>query len=233
MTRSATDIVWHKVAELDDLADGRVRDGRRRARAARAHPLRRPVRRARQPLPAPGRPARRGVDREGSAALPVARLRLRPAHRHAPGRASATRRRASPSRCATTASTSSLDRRAATRAHGLRRHGRDDGRVGRHPRVRHGRPLEPRLRRRHAPPGGGRATSRSSASATRAPRRSRRRPTASSPAGPRRASPSPGRARPTCSPASTTPRSTGRRCSRSRVRCRRRCSGAARSRTST
>ena len=41
------------------------------------------------------------------------------------------------------------------------------------------------------------------------------------------------RARPTCSPGSTTPRSTARRCSRSPARCRRRCSAAARSRTST
>ena len=41
------------------------------------------------------------------------------------------------------------------------------------------------------------------------------------------------RARPTCSPACTTPSSTRRRCSRSPARCRRRCSAAARSRTST
>ena len=85
-----------------------------------------------------------------------------------------------------------LDAERAARAHGLRRDGRDDGRVGRHPRVRHGRPLQPRVRRRDAPPGGGRATSRSSASATRARPRSRRRRTASSPAGRPRASPSPG-----------------------------------------
>ena len=48
-----------------------------------------------------------------------------------------------------------------------------------------------------------------------------------------RASRSRARARPTCSPASTTPRSTGRRCSPSRARCRRRCADGARSRTST
>ena len=100
-------------------------------------------------------------------------------------------------------------------------------------RVRHGRPLQPRLRRRDAPGRGARR-----AHAHRHPPRGRGgvrapAPTASSPAGRRPASRSPGRARPTCSPACTTPRSTGRRCSRSPARCRRRCSAAARSRTST
>ena len=57
------------------------------------------------------------------------------------------------------------------------------------------------------------ARSPTSASGTRARRRSRRAPTASSPAGRRRASRSPGRARPTCSPACTTQarRRAGRR----------------------
>ena len=49
------------------------------------------LRRARQPLSPPGWTARRRVDREGLAALPVARLRLRPAHRHTAARASPTR----------------------------------------------------------------------------------------------------------------------------------------------
>ena len=64
--------------------------------------------------------------------------------------------------------------------------------MGRHPRVRHGRPLQPRLRRRDARARRTPATSRSSASATRARPRSPRRPTASSPAGRPRASRSPG-----------------------------------------
>ena len=55
--------------------------GRRGPQERRARPLRRPVLGARQPLPAPGRPARRGLDRERAAALPVARLRLLPARR--------------------------------------------------------------------------------------------------------------------------------------------------------
>ena len=223
---------WYKVAELDELPDGRVKTVHRRPPQPRPHPRRRRLRRARQPLPAPGRPARRGLDREGHAALPVARLRLRPAHRHTAARL-LRRPGVLPARGARRRRLRRDRRRAAARAHRLRRHGRDDGRVGRHPRLRHGRPLEPRVRRRHAPPGGGRPPHASSASATRARPRSPRRPTPSSPAGRRRASASPDPARPTCSPASTTPRSTGRRCWPSRARCRRRCSAGARSRTST
>ena len=63
--RQPPDSTWHKVAELDDLPDGRVKTVHRRPPQPRAHPCRRPLRRARQPLPAPGRPARRGLDREG------------------------------------------------------------------------------------------------------------------------------------------------------------------------
>ena len=155
-----TSSTWHRVAALDELADGRVTTVHGRSPQPGAHPLRRPLRRARQPLPAPGRPARRGLDREGLAALPVARLRLRPAHGHAAAGLHRRARVASRSRCATTASTSSVPDERAARAHRLRRDGRDDGRVGRHPRVRHGRALQPRVRRRDAPPGGGRATSR-------------------------------------------------------------------------
>ncbi len=105
--------------------------------------------------------------------------------------------------------------------------------MGRHPRVRHGRPLQPGLRRRHAAPGGGRPAHASSASATRGRPRSPPRPTASSPVGRRPASASPARDPPTCSPGSTTPRSTVRRCSPSPGRCRRRCSAGAPSRTSS
>ena len=91
-----------------------------------------------------------------------------------------------------TASTSRCRPSSAHRAHRLRRVGRDDGRVGSHARVRHGRPLEPRIRRRDAPRPSSAAISRSSASATRARPRSRLRPTASSPAVRRPASRSPG-----------------------------------------
>ena len=82
-----------------------------------------------------------------------------------------------------------------------------------------------------APRGG--ARSPTSVSATKARRPLRRPPSASSPGGRRRASPSPDRAPRTCSPGCTTPRSTGRPSSRSRGRCPRRCSVAAPSRTST
>ena len=107
---------WHRVREYDDLTDGRVRSvtiGHRslaltrfgdRFGALDNH------------CPHQGGPARRGVDREGLAALPVARLRLRPAHRHARRPGSPTRPQASRSRCATTASTSgSHPRRHAAR----------------------------------------------------------------------------------------------------------------------
>ena len=85
----------------------------------------------------------------------------------------------------------------------------------------------------HAPPGGGRRPH-----VHRHPPRGRGRVrrvarTASSPDGRPPASASPVRDPPTCSPASTTPRSTARRCWPSRARCRRRCSAAAPSRTST
>ena len=48
---------------------------------------------------------------------------------------------------------------SAARRHRHRPDGRDDGQLGRRARLRHGRPLQPRPRRRAAPPGGGRASS--------------------------------------------------------------------------
>ena len=189
------------------------------------------LRRARQPLPAPGRPARRGLDREGLAALPVARLRLLPAHRHAPARLHRRARvlpgRGPRRRHLRRAAARAAARRAPSPTSWSRRCARGASRtcsawsatrISASPT-------------RCAPPRRA-ATSRSSASATRARPRSRRRRTASSPDGSRRASRSRGRARPTCSPVCTTRRSTARRCSRSRARCRRRCAGAARSRIS-
>ena len=126
---------------------------RRRPQERRARALRRAVLRARQPLPAPGRPARRGLDRERPAALPVARLRLLPARRllarlrgrgdHLPARD--PRRRGVRRR-----------RGGAARHDRHRPDGRDDGQLGRRARLRHGRALQPRPRRRAAPPGGGR-----------------------------------------------------------------------------
>ena len=104
--RRREQLVWHKVAEVDELADGRVMTVTAGRTCARAHALRRRVRRARQPLPAPGRSARRRLDREGLAALPVARLRLRPDHGHAAARLHRRARVLSRSRCAPTACTS-------------------------------------------------------------------------------------------------------------------------------
>ena len=166
------------------------------------------------------------------AALPVARLRLRPDDRATAG---GLLRRAGgvPGRGARRRHLRAAARGRRARAHGLGRAGGDARRVGRRHGVRHGRALQPRLRRRAAARPRPAASSASSASGTRAPPRSPPPPTASSPAVPRPASRSPGPARPTCSPACTTPSSTALRCSRSPGRCRRRCWAGARSRTST
>ena len=119
---SVTDAERARLAQgrraVDDAPRGTGQDRHRGSPSARPHPLRRPLRRPRQPLPAPGRPARRGLDREGLAALPVARLRLRPAHRHAAAGLHRRARVRSRSRCATTASTSALppERRTPARS---------------------------------------------------------------------------------------------------------------------
>ena len=104
------------MTESDPMAPGRRRRRARRRRVrsvevdGRSLALSRcggAARRAGEPLPAPGRPARRGVDREGPAALPVARLRLRPDHRAAAGRVQRRGAELSRSRSARTACTSS------------------------------------------------------------------------------------------------------------------------------
>ena len=96
---------WHRLDPADVPDEGRVRsvvvDGRTVALArcgGRLGALE-------NQLPAPGRAARRGLDREGPAALPVARLRLRPDHRPAAGRLHRRRARRTRSRSATTACT--------------------------------------------------------------------------------------------------------------------------------
>ena len=126
---------------------------RGRPQERRARPLRRDVLRARQPLPAPGRPARRGLDRERAAALPVARLRLLPARRQV-----ARLRRRGDHLPAGDPRRRGLHRRAGGHARRDRHRpdGGDDGQLGRRARLRHGRPLQPRPRRRAAPPGRGR-----------------------------------------------------------------------------
>ncbi len=119
------------------------------------------------------------------------------------------------------------------RAHRGRRPGRDPRRPGRRHRVRDGRPLQPRLRRCAAPGrGAGRAALRRHPPRGRGSlRRERLRQAHRTARG--AASPSPGPARPTSSPGSTTPSWTAPRWWPSPARCRRRCSAAAPSRTST
>ena len=106
-------------------------------------------------MPAPGWAGRRGIDRERLAALPVARLRLRPWDRPAAGglhgRGDGVRRRGARGR--------RVRRAAGARAawpYRRRRGGRDAGGPRRRHRVRHGRPLQPRPRRRDAPGRGAR-----------------------------------------------------------------------------
>ena len=73
------ELEWHRVLSTDELPEGRVTTvhaGLKKER--RACPLRREVQRAGQPLPASGRAAGRGLDRERAAALPLARIRLLP-----------------------------------------------------------------------------------------------------------------------------------------------------------
>ncbi len=132
-----------------ELARGSGAHGHRRPPHDRAQPAPWAVRGARQSLSPSGRSARRGDDRRRRAAVPVARLRLRPHHRPA----------AAPlHRCADRLRSGGTRRRHLRRATGprrtptfrFRRHGRDTRRVGRDARVRHGRPLQPGLRRRHA-----------------------------------------------------------------------------------
>ena len=159
-------------------AAGRPRRGpgpqrRRRRSLDRDDAVRRPARRAGEPLPAPGRAAGRGLDREGAAALPLARLRLRPDDRRAAGCACRAPRRPGAGvrgRGGRGRRPGPPPRPRRTRAHGRRRAGRDPGRARRRHRLRDGRPLQPRLRRRAAPGRGARR-----AALRRHPPRGRRR----------------------------------------------------------
>ena len=233
MSTTEHPLVWHRVADADALEDGRVTTVQAGHRSIALTRIDGRYGALDNHCPHQGGPLGEGSIEKGLLRCPWHGYDYDPLTGTPAAGVHATRRPASRSRCARTASTSASPPRSRHVRDRLRRDGRDDGRVGRHPRVRHGRPLEPRLRRRDAPGRGARRAHASSASATRAPPRSRPRPTASSPAGRRPASRSRARAPRTCSPGSTTRRSTARRCSRSRARCRRRCSAAARSRTST
>ncbi len=86
--RRGVPMTWHRI-DGGARRGPRTHRGGRRAHGGGEH-LRRPGRRAGEPLSPPGRAAGRGVDRGRAAALPVARLRLRPGDRRAPRRASPT-----------------------------------------------------------------------------------------------------------------------------------------------
>ena len=76
-----TETNWHKILEPDELDEGRVTTVSVGMPLVRRHQTRGRLRLPRQRLPAPGWAARRGLDRERLAALPVARLRLLADHR--------------------------------------------------------------------------------------------------------------------------------------------------------
>ena len=226
--------MWHKVAELDELPDGRVKTVHRRPHAASRSPAcGDALRRARQPLPAPGRPARRGLDREGLLRCPWHGYDYDPltgtpppgftdAPGVLPGRGARRRRLRRARRPSAPHERTVSDVMVETMVD-----------VGRHPRVRHGRPLEPRLRRRDARARGARRPH-----VHRHPPRGRGRVRG---VGLRQAHRPAGRvlrdrrAR-LHQPAHRALRRQGRPragARASRARCRRRCSAAARSRTST
>ena len=183
--------------------------------------------------PHQGGPLGEGSHRERLAALPVARLRLRPAHRRRPRRVSTTPRRAFPVEVRDDGVYVELPASTRARPHRVRRRRRDAGRVGDHPRVRHGRALQPRVRRRAAP---GRAARRAHLHRHPPRRRGRVRRVRL-----RQAHRPPGgllrdRRAGFDQPAHRSVRRQGRPRpgrSRSPARCRRRCSAAARSKTST
>ena len=185
-------------------------------------------------MPAPGRTGRRGLDRERLAALPVARLRLRPGSPASRRRGSRTPSRRTRWRSARTASYVRAARRTSRAARTVARRGRRDaGRARRGHGLRHGRPLQPGLRRRDAPGRGARRAEvrRDPARGRGVVRRQRLRQAHRPPCGLLRHR-RPGLDEPAHRPVR---RQAGRlaRCSPCPGRCRRTCWAAARSRTST
>ena len=81
MTQDSAQLEWYRVAGLDDLPEGRVRTVTARDQAFALTHFESEYAAFDNRCPPPGRPARRGLDREGVLALPLARLRLPPDHR--------------------------------------------------------------------------------------------------------------------------------------------------------
>ena len=144
------DFDWHKVADLDELPEGRVKTVAVGRRSLALSNLDGQYGAPRQPLPAPARSrsARAPSSGDGSAARGTGTTSRPSTGSHRAG--SATTRPASGPRSATTASTSPCPARIAHPSNGLRRGGRDAHELGPHPRVRHGRPLQPGAGRRPA-----------------------------------------------------------------------------------
>ena len=155
---ASTELHWHRVAGPDELPEGRVTTVAAGHKSVALDALRR-------------RSSPRSTTTARTRAARSARARSRTACCAARGTATTTARSTATRRAvrrrgddvpARDPRRRGLRRRRAedaARAHRLRRDGRDDGQLGRAARLRHGRPLQPRPRRRAAPPGGGRASS--------------------------------------------------------------------------
>ena len=187
---------WHPVSPAGRPRRGPGPQRRRRRSLDRDDAVRRAARRAGEPLPPPGRAAGRGLDREGAAALPLARLRLRPAR---PARRPARSPSTSTTGCRPTRSRRATDgvwvrlpdQRRSPRARSPTCWSRPWSRTASTPSSGWSATPTSASPTRCAGPRSA-ASCASSASATRAPPPSPRAPTASSPAGRRRASRSPG-----------------------------------------
>ena len=82
-TDAAPKLEWYRVLGLDDLPEGRVTTVVAQERALALTHFDGAYAALDKPLSPPGRPARRRLHRAALAALPLARVRLRPAHRRA------------------------------------------------------------------------------------------------------------------------------------------------------
>ena len=84
-TDAAPKLEWYRVLGVDELPEGRVTTVVAQERALALTHFEGAYAALENSLSPPGRAARRGLHRAALAALPLARLRLRPAHRRAPG----------------------------------------------------------------------------------------------------------------------------------------------------
>ncbi len=84
MSASDEQLVWHRVAEIDALEDGRVRTVQAGHRSIALTRIRGRYGALDNRCPHHRGATRGGLDRGGAPAMPVARVRLRPPDGHAP-----------------------------------------------------------------------------------------------------------------------------------------------------